>query len=155
MSILFVLLIAGGCAISAFGGAWFARWRMQRAEVIAEREDLRDTQIRELLAEIKVLGKDAKGAEAAGAEAAERIAVLEAEAEDLRGRLDAANQTADKSETMLRDEVDEKSRLREELIQLRREKDALETRTQELELELRMTSDGAQLLDPALQMESS
>lgn len=155
MSILFVLLALCCCAISALAGAWFSRWRIRRAEVIAESEDIRDTQIRELLAEVKVLSKDAKGAETAGAEAAERIAALEAQAEDLRSRLDAAHQTADNSESMLRDEVDEKTRLREELIALRREKDALETRTQELELELRMASDGAQLLDPALQMESS
>jgi chromosome segregation ATPase len=155
MSFLFVLLALSGCTISAFGGAWFARWRMRRAEVVAESEDIRDTQIRELLAEVKVLGKAAKGAEAAGAEAAEKIAALEAQIDDLRCRLDAAQKTADNSEKLLRDEVDEKARLREDLIRARREKDALETRTQELELELRMASDGSQLLDPALQMESS
>jgi chromosome segregation ATPase len=155
MSILFVLLALSGCMMSAFGGAWFTRWRMQRAETIAESEDIRDTQIRELLAEVKVRSKDAKRAEAEAREVGERIAALEAEVEDLRGRLDAAHETADNSENMLRDEVDEKTQLRDELIKLRREKDHLETRAQELELELRMASDGAQLLDPTLQMEPS
>jgi len=141
--------------MSAFGGAWFAGRRMRRAETIAESEDIRDTQIRELLAEVKVRSKDAKRAEVEAKEVAERITALEAEAEDLRGRLDAAHETADKNENMLTDEVDEKTRLREELIKLRREKDQLETRVQELELEIRMTNDGGQLLDPALQIETS
>ena len=155
MSILFVMLALLGCVVSALGGAWIARWRMRRAETIAESEDIRDTQIRELLAEVKVSNRDAKRVAAESREAGERIAALEAETDDLRGRLGAAQETADKSENMLRDEVDEKTRLREELIKLRREKDSLETRAQELELELRMAGDGAQLLDPALQMETS
>lgn len=155
MSILFVLLALLGCVISALAGAWFARWHMRRTEIIAESEDIRDTQIRELLAEVKVSNKDARRAAAESGEAGERVAALEAEAEDLRGRLNAAHETAANSENMLRDEVDEKTRLREELIKLRREKGTLETRAQELELELRMASDGAQLLDPALQMETS
>ena len=153
MSILFVLLALAACAGSALGGAWFARWRIRRAEKIAESEDIRDTQIRELLAEVKVSNKEAKRAAAEATESAERIAALETETEELRGRLDSAHETADNSENMLRDEVNEKTRLREELLKLRREKDNLETRVQELELELRMANDGAQLLDPALQME--
>ena len=123
MSILFVLLALAGCAIAALGGAWVARWRIRRAEIVADSEDIRDTQIRELLAEVKVSSRDAKRAAAEAGEAAERIAALEKEAEELRGRLDAAHETADNSENMLRDEVNEKTRLREELIKLRREKD--------------------------------
>jgi hypothetical protein len=153
MSTLFVLLALAGCAIAALCGAWFARWRIRRAEKIADSEDIRDTQIRDLLAEVKLRSEDAKSAAAEAGEKAERIAALEKEAEGLRSRLDAAHETADNSENMLRDEVSEKTRLREELVRLRREKDALETRTQELELELRMAGNGAQLLDPALQME--
>lgn len=155
MSILFVLLALAGCVISAVSGAALARWRIRRAETIAESEDIRDTQIRELLAEVKVSNQNAKRAAAEASDAGERIAALESQLEEFRGRLEAAHETADKSEAMLRDEVNEKTQLREELIKLRREKDNLETRAQELELELRMASDGAQLLDPALQMEGS
>ncbi len=114
-----------------------------------------DRQLRELLAEVKVRSQDAvrakDAAEAAGAEAK----ALQDQVEDLAGQLKAARQLASKSESMLKDEINEKTELRESLHKQRRENDGLATRAQELELELRMSTSGAQLPDPALQMEPS
>jgi hypothetical protein len=155
MSTLFVLLALFACAGAATGGAWLTRWRIRRHQEIADSEDLRDTQIRELLAEVKVRSQDAvlakQAAETAGAENQD----LQAQIEDLNGQLEAARQLAGKSESMLKDEINEKTELRESLHKQKRENDGLATRAQELELELRMSDSGAQLLDPALQMEPS
>ncbi len=139
MSTLFVLLALFACAGAAAGGAWLTHWRIRRHQEIADSEDLRDTQIRELLAEVKVRSQDAvlakQAAETAGAENQD----LQAQIEDLNGQLEAARQLAGKSESMLKDEINEKTELRESLHKQKRENDGLATRAQELELELRMS----------------
>ncbi len=155
MSILFVLLALCALAGAAAGGAWLTRWRIRRRQEIADSEDLRDTQIRELLAEVKVRSQDAVRAKQAAEEAGAENQALQAKIEDLSGQLEAARELAGKSESMLKDEINEKTELRESLHKQRRENDGLATRAQELELELRMSTSGAQLLDPALQMEPS
>lgn len=142
----FVALLAGLGA-----GALSMRWHVQRTREIAEQEDSRDTQIRELLAALKIARADL-------ARAREEAAATSAGADETSRRLAELDEAVARSHTehnetreLLDREIVEKSRLQEELHQLRRECEALKTRAQELELELQAAG-SAELLDPALQV---
>ena len=149
MSTLFLLL---AIPLSASAGACFMRWRIARRQVIAESEDMRDTHIRELLAEVKVTAKESARMRAVAEASRVECESAQSQVKDLSTQLDTLRQQAERAESLLRNEIGEKSELRENLHKLLREKDRLATRAQELELELRMSADGSDLLDPALQM---
>jgi len=151
MSIVWFLFALAACAAAAFAGIRYTRWQVARERVIAEYEDPRDTQIRELLAEGKVLRKKLAGTQAAAEKAGEELALTATRAKDLQTAMDRARKEFKTSQGMLHDHLGERTDMESQLDQLRRENDGLKARVQELEMELRLGNE-PDLLDPSAQV---
>jgi len=145
------LFALAACAGAAFAGMRYARWQAARERVIAEYEDPRDTQIRELLAEGKVLSKKLAAAQTAAEKAAEELALSTTRAQDLESAMSRAEKEFKTSQGMLHDHLGQRTDMETQLDQLRRENDGLKARAQELEMELRLGSE-PDLLDPSAQV---
>ncbi len=149
MTVLWSILAALlGCA----SGAALMRWRHQRGREVAEREDSRDTQIRELLAALKVARDDAARGKAALEAAAADAAAREEQLAELQSRLDAAIRAEADCRALLEQESSAQARAQEQLLAQRRETERLAGRVQELELEISVAQT-TDLLDPGLQLD--
>ena len=130
-------------------GALGMRWHVERTREIAAQEDTRDTQIRELLAALKLARGDLAKTREQAASATVTADQTHQRIEELEQQLAEAHQLHENTRELLNEEIAEKTVLQEELIQLRRECEALRTRVQELELEAQ-ASEAGDLLDPML-----
>ena len=130
-------------------GALGMRWHVERTREIAEQEDTRDTQIRELLAALKVAREDLAKTREQAASATVTADQTHQRIEELEQQLAEAHRLHEDTRELLNEEIAEKTTLQEELIQIRRECEALRTRVQELELEAQ-ASEAGDLLDPML-----
>ncbi|MGI9330692.1 MAG: hypothetical protein ACR2QB_08220 [Gammaproteobacteria bacterium] len=151
MSIVWFLIALAACAGAAFAGMRYTRWKVARERVIAEYEDPRDTQIRELLAEGKVLRKKLAAAQADAEKAGEELTLTTNRANDLEAAMARAQKEFKTSQGMLHDNLGQRTDMESQLDQMRRENDGLKARVQELEMELRLGS-GPDLLDPSAQV---
>ncbi|HHQ13440.1 MAG TPA: hypothetical protein ENK16_00275 [Chromatiales bacterium] len=151
MNVLLGLSFLVACALSAGIGALVMRGMIRRRQEIADREDSRDTQIRELLAALKVARTDAKRAREQAAETTSVMAQSKTEFETTRQALEAAQQQHEETRQLLQSEIDQKSALRDQLEAMRRECETFKSRAQELELELSV-SQTKDLLDPKKQL---
>jgi chromosome segregation ATPase len=151
MSILWFLFALAACAGGAFAGMRYTRWQVARERVIAEYEDPRDTEIRELLAEGKVLRKKLADTQAAAEKASEELALSATRAKDLEAAMARSQKEFKTSQGMLHDHLGGRTDMESQLDQLRRENDGLKARAQELEMELRLGKE-PDLLDPSAQV---
>ena len=150
MLIVWILVAVAACVVSGIGAAGYMHGRLQRQRLLAEIEDPRDTQIRELLVAVKVARENETRASSGRedhldelSQARDRIKTLEklsagaaGEAETMQGRLESL--------------LGERNQLEENLAGMRRDNERLHNRVQELEMELSVGRTG-DLLAPELQ----
>ena len=147
MSILFFILAFLACIGTAAGGAWTMRWYIERGRDVSEHEDPRDSQIRDLQAQVRMMKKDTTRNQTSAKDAAEHVELAHERIHDLTVRMiRLANLTAS-TESELKEAKVEKDLLRDKLSVASQQLDTLKTRNQELDVELSVTRD-ANMLDP-------
>lgn len=151
MSILWILSCLAFGATGVLAGVAGARWQAHRRRQVAESEDTRDTQIRELLAALKLARSDVQRAREAGEAAAEAGAAANASSATLESELAETRAQLQNTQQLLQGEIDRRTSQQEELLRLSRTNENLKQRIQELELELHV-SHSADMLDPELQV---
>lgn len=150
MLIVWILLAVAACAASGFCAARYTRARTERERLIAEIEDPRDSQIRELLIAAKVSRQNALRAKAGESSNSEELVQAHDRIRTLEKTAASANADVETMQGRLEDLLGERNELEEQLAELRRDKERLRNRAQELEMELSMGKAG-DLLDPVLQ----
>lgn len=150
MSIVWILLALAVCAASSFIAARYTRVRLERERLIAEIEDPRDSQIRELLIAAKVARENALRAKADESSSSEELVQARDRIRTLEKTATNANTDLETMQGRLEELLGERNQLEEQLAGLRRDKERLHNRAQELEMELSMGKAG-DLLDPVLQ----
>lgn len=150
MLIMWFLLAVTACAASGFCAARYARARMIRERLMAEIEDPRDMQIRELLVAAKLARENALRAKADESSSSEELVQARDRIKTLDTTVTSAQREVETMQGRLEELLGERNQLEEQLAELRRDKERLGNRTQELEMELSMGKAG-ELLDPALQ----
>ncbi len=150
MSIVWILLAVAACAVTGFCASRYARARAERERLIAEIEDPRDSQIRELLIAAKVARENAQRAKTSESTNSEELVRARDRIRTLEKAAANGNTEVETMQGRLEELLGERNQLEEELAALRRDKERLHNRAQELEMELSMGRAG-DLLDPALQ----
>jgi len=155
MAILYFILALFACVVSGIGGAFGMRFVIERNREIAEREDPRDTQIRDLQAKIKLTGnamaQNHKKAESATEHvglAHNRIIQLLDEVEDLKN-------SVQNQEAVQGTDGGERELLRDKLSAATRQLDTLRQRNQEMEVELSLVREPDMLLAHDIDDESA
>jgi predicted flap endonuclease-1-like 5' DNA nuclease len=148
MSILFYVLTFLACIVTAAGGAWAMRWHIERSRDVSEREDPRDSQIRDLLAQVSMMKNDMARNQKSAEEATEHVDMAHDRIHDLTGRMIKLANVVASTESELKESNADKDLLRDKLSVASQQLDTLKTRTQELEVELSVTRD-ADMLEPA------
>jgi predicted flap endonuclease-1-like 5' DNA nuclease len=145
MSILFYILAFLACIGTAAGGAWTMRWYIERGRDVSEREDPRDSQIRDLLAQVRMMKNDMARNQATAKDATEHVDLAHERIHDLTKRMiKLANLTA-LTESDLKEAKVEQELMRDKLSVANRQLDTLKTRNQELEVELAVTKESDML----------
>jgi predicted flap endonuclease-1-like 5' DNA nuclease len=145
MSILFYILAFLACIGTAAGGAWTMRWYIERGRDVSEREDPRDSQIRDLLAQVRMMKNDMARNQATAKDATEHVDLAHERIHDLTRRMiKLANLTA-LTESDLKEAKVEQELMRDKLSVANRQLDTLKTRNQELEVELAVTKESDML----------
>jgi len=147
---MWFLLAVTACAASGFCAARYTRARMIRERLMAEIEDPRDMQIRELLVAAKLARENALRAKADESSSSEELVQARDRIKTLDKTVTSAQREVETMQGRLEELLGERNQLEEQLAELRRDKERLGNRTQELEMELSMGKAG-ELLDPALQ----
>jgi len=148
MSILFYILAFLACIATAAGGAWGMRRFMERARVVPDREDPRDTKIRGLLAQSRMAKNDMQKNREIATAAQEHVKLAHERIEELAVRVTKATNRAESAEADLSEARTDKDLLRDKLSVASQQLDSLKQRNQELEVELSVTQDG-DMLDAA------
>lgn len=136
MSILWFILTLLLCGVSVAGGGFGMRWYLDRNREIAEREDPRDTEIRELQTSLKVARTDATRSRTMAQGDREHLDLAHDRITELLEQLAGARQQYDTCKEVLKREIGRKNDLRAELDATQQELKALAERAQEMELEL-------------------
>ncbi|MFW2403313.1 MAG: hypothetical protein ACN4GT_01020 [Gammaproteobacteria bacterium] len=145
MSILFYVLAFLACIGTAAGGAWAMRWYIERGRDVSEREDPRDSQIRDLLAQVRMMKNDMARNQNVAKDATEHVDLAHERIHDLTSRMiKLANLTAS-TESDLKTAKGEQELMRDKLSVANRQLDTLKTRNQELEVELSVAKDSDML----------
>jgi len=145
MSILFSVLAFLACIGTAAGGAWTMRWHIERGRNVSEREDPRDSQIRDLLAQVRMMKNDMARNRATANDATEHVDLAHERIHDLTRRMiKLANLTAS-TESDLKEAKAEQELMRDKLSVANRQLDTLKTRNQELEVELSVSKESDML----------
>lgn len=147
MSILWFILTLLLCGVSVAGGGFGMRWYLERNREVAEREDPRDTEIRELQASLKVARADATRSRTAAQADRDHLDLAHDRITELLGQLGGARQQYDTCKEVLKREIGRKNDLRAELEATRQELKALAERAQEMELELSVAGSIATIED--------
>jgi len=147
MSTLFYIVSLAACITTATVGACVMRWRMQRVNVVPDREDPRDTQIRNLLGEVQMAKNDMTRNQKGAQDAVEHLQFAHERIEQLVARI--AKLTLQLEETGhehsgTRDEIE---RLNDNLSAVNKQLETLKQRNQELELEMHAAQD-VDMLEP-------
>ncbi len=148
MSILSVIITLLACVISGAAGAFATRFVIERNREIAEREDPRDTQIRDLQAKVKLARTDVKRDRRQSAEAVEHLQLAHDRIRELLDRLASLQNAVDQQKDLRRNDVEQMEILRDKLSVANRQLDTLKQRHQELEVELSVARDPDLLAPP-------
>jgi len=139
MSTPYLVLTVLACIAAFIGGGFAMRRHMQQRNTVSDQEDPRDSQIRELLAELRVARADLarctmsiSRAEEHSTEADERVQLLQDQIKGFEHKATVALESLER-------EIAEKGELADELTRARTRINALESRIKELELELSAT----------------
>jgi len=147
MSTLFYIVSFAACVATATVGACLMRWRMRRVNDVSDREDPRDTQIRNLLGEVQMAKNDMARNQKGAQDAAEHVQLAHARIEQLVARIAKLTrqlEETDSEHSGTRDEID---LLGDNLSAVNRQLETLKQRNQELEVELHANQD-VDMLEP-------
>lgn len=153
MSILVYVLAFLACVATAAGGAWLMRWHLERTRDVSVHEDPRDSQIRNMQAQIKLLKKDTARNQSGTAAAEDHIRLAHERIEELALRSKKLTHELGVSEASMAQVHADKDLMRDKLSVANQQLETLKTRNQELECELNLNRD-ADLLDPDQQAAS-
>jgi len=145
MSTLFVILALAACFVTGVAGAFGMRFYIERCRVIAEREDPRDTKIRDLQATIKLAKKDLNLKRSSADENAEHLKFAHARIDELMDRIGKLKDKYASCVELLETEIGAKDILQDKLSVAKTQLETLKERSQELELQLRATDDSDML----------
>jgi len=136
MSILYFFLVLLACAACGIGGAFAMRFNIERKREIAEREDPRDTKIRDLQAKVRLAGNDMARHRSEAKSATEHVEFAHSRIVELLDRIKGLENSLQNQEAVQGVDHDEKELLREKLSVATRQLETQRQRNQELEVEL-------------------
>lgn len=136
------------CVVTSVAGATAMRWYLERRRVAAEREDPRDTQIRDLQASMKIAKEDVVKARTRELDFKEHLDIAHARINELVERLEAVGQKYESANASLTKEHAEKEQLEGRLKETTRELENLRQQVQEMEIEMSVSSSD-DMLEPA------
>lgn len=148
MTVLNFVLAFIACIATGVAGAFGMRWHIQRKRVLNRHEDPRDTQIRDLLAAMKIAKEDVVKARTKEMEFKEHVDMAHMRINELQERLDAANNKYYTCNENLNKEHAEKEGLEDKLKATAQQLENFKQRVQELEMEMSVGGSG-DMLDPA------
>lgn len=148
MSFLSVILALGACLAAGAAGAFGMRFYIERNRLIAEREDPRDTKIRDLQTTIKLARKDLASSGSGAKEATEHLKFAHARIDELLERCSSLKEKFTSCESLLKNEIEEKDLLQDKLSVAITQLDTMKERSQELELQLRASDEPDMLNAP-------
>ncbi len=151
MSITFYVSAIVACLITCALGAFGMRFIFERNREIAESEDPRDSQIRDLQATLTVNQKDATINKAAAANAKEHVDFAHDRINELIAECSKAAENLDACKELLKTKIAEREELHDQTSVAEKEVFQLKERLQEVELELSMAGESGNMLDPAMQ----
>lgn len=154
MSSLFYILSLAACVATATVGACLMRWRMQRVNNVPDREDPRDTQIRNLLGEVQMARNDMSRNQKGATDAAEHVQLAHERIEQLVARNTQLTQQLEATAGERSGTHDEIELLKDNLSAVNKQIETLKQRNQELEVELRAAND-ADMLETLQQEEDT
>lgn len=142
MSILLFVLAFIACCAAGAGGAWGMRWYLGRSQRVTEREDPRDTKIRDLLARMKVARDGVLRVQKDAKDSAEHLDLAHERIVDLAARVATLSQQCEATGADLEQASGNQDLLRDKLSVASQQLDTLKQRNQELELELSVSNEG-------------
>lgn len=148
MTVLNFVLAFVACLVTGVAGAVGMRWHMQRLRTATRNEDPRDTQIRDLLAGMKIAKEDVVKARTKELEFKEHVDMAHMRIKELQERLDAANNKYYTCNENLNKEHAEKEVLEDKLKATMQQLETSQQRVQEMEMEMSVEGSG-DMLDPA------
>jgi len=137
MSTLFVILTPAAFIATGVAGAFGMRLFMERNRVIAEREDPRDTKIRDLQATVKLTQKDLTLKRSSAGEKTEHLKFAHTRIDELLDRISKLKDKYASCVILLEQEIGAKDVLQDQLSVAKTQLETLKERNQELELQLR------------------
>ena len=147
MSILFYVLAFLACVGTAAGGAWLMRRHIERSQVVADTEDPRDVEIRNLLAQERMAKNDMARNQQAAKDAQEHVQYAHERIDELVARTARLAERAERAEAKVKDAQGDQELLRDRLSVASKQLDTLKQRTQELEVELSLAREN-DMLEP-------
>jgi predicted flap endonuclease-1-like 5' DNA nuclease/predicted nucleic acid-binding Zn-ribbon protein len=149
MSISYIVSALVACGFTCIVGAYGMRVYFVRNREIADREDPRDTQIRDLQATLQVTRKDVLEKKT---NADDSIKHLEFAHDRIKELLQIGKETTDKFDAckeLLRTKIAEREQLHDKFVAAEREANGLKERLEDAELELSMANESGDMLESA------
>ena len=152
MSTLFVISAFTACIVTGAAGAFGMRFYSERCRVIAEREDPRDTKIRDLQATIKLANKDLILKRTGASENAEHLKFAHVRIDELLDRISKLKDKYASSVLLLETEIGAKEILQDKLSVAKTQLETLKENNQELAMQLG-AADQSDMLNPSIHSE--
>ncbi len=151
MSTSYIVSALIACGLTCVIGAFGMRVYFVRNREIADREDPRDTQIRDLQATLQVTRKDTHQKKTA---AEDTVKHLEFAHDRINELLENSTETKDKLDAckeLLRAKIAEREQLHDKFVAAEREANTLKERLEDAELELSMSDQSGDMLESGLE----
>jgi predicted flap endonuclease-1-like 5' DNA nuclease/predicted nucleic acid-binding Zn-ribbon protein len=151
MSISYIVSALVACGFTCIVGAYGMRVYFVRNREIADREDPRDTQIRDLQATLQNTRKDAVERKTSADDATKH---LEFAHDRIKELLQSGKETTDKLDAckeLLRNKIVEREQLHDKFITTERQANEVKERLEDLELELSMANESGNILESGLE----
>lgn len=126
------------------------RFYTERNRIIAEREDPRDTKIRDLQATVKLTNKDLALTRTNATDMREHLKLAHVRIDELLEQRSMLREKFNTCENLLKNEIGERELLQDKLSVAKTQLETMKERRQELELQLKASSQ-ENMLDPVLQ----
>jgi hypothetical protein len=152
MSTLLVISAFIACIVSGAAGAFGMRFYIERRRVIAEREDPRDTKIRDLQATLKLAKKDLILKRTGASENTEHLKLAHARIDELLDRISKLKDKYASSVLLLETEIGAKEILQDKLSVAKTQLETLKENNQELAMQLR-AADQSDMLSASIPSE--
>jgi len=148
MSFLYFILALFACAFSAVSGAFGMRFIIERKREIAEREDPRDTRIRDLQAKIRLAANEQSHNRTTAASATEHVKLAHERIVTLLDAIQDLKNTVQSQDALRTDSQGEAQLLHDKLSVATKQLESIRQRNQELEIELSVAHEPEMLSAP-------